>query len=141
MLGSWLVRISHYLATLGCTVIFITQLCFLIQEYLDPTELNMTMKRVNLGDLKEFPLVFKFCIRPGLNMTELNMEGYTNIDNYFWGLLSQEDYDVGWDGKNSSLSPAGDYFLKCSLPSPFHILWSIFLFPRIAGKESCGEIA
>ena len=111
MFGSWLIRISNYSTTLGCTIVFIIQLCFLISEYLDPTELNLTMRRVDLDDLEEFPLVFTFCIRPGLNMTELKRVGYPDIDNYFWGTMSTSgDNDIGWDGKDSSLSPAGNSF-------------------------------
>ena len=90
---------------------FIIQLCNLIPEYVNPTELNLTMKKVNLNELEEFPLVFKFCIRPGWNMTRLNEHGYLDIDRYFWGWIDSmyEDpyYDVGWDGKDANVSPAG----------------------------------
>ena len=95
--------------TFGCFIVFVIQLGYLIPEYIEPTKLNRNTEIINLADLEEFPLVFKFCIRPGLNMTELKRAGYPNIDNYFWDIIFADDTDVGWDGTDSSLSPAGDF--------------------------------
>ena len=60
-----------------------------------------------LDQLGEFPLIFQICVRPGLNMTELKNFGYDDIDSYFWGIRGSNDSDVGWDGKDASISPAG----------------------------------
>ena len=125
----------------GCFIVFVIQLGYLIPEYIEPTKLNRNTEIINLADLEEFPLVFKFCIRPGLNMTELKRAGYPNIDFYFWGIMhSAWDTDVGWDGKNSSLSPAGDNFSKRIASSLFvqGIIFPSLL--RNTQKGSCGEV-
>ena len=130
--------------TFGCFIVFVMQLGYLIPEYIEPTKLNRNTEIINVADLEEFPLVFKFCIRPGLNMTELKRAGYPDIDNYFWGTmhstLDSWDPDVGWDGKNSSLSPAGDNLSKQNASSLFvqGIIFPSLL--RNTQKGTCGEV-
>ena len=84
-------------SSFGCFIVFVIQLGYLIPEYIKPTKLNRNTKIITLGELEEFPFVFKFCISPGLNMTELKRAGYPNIDDYFWGIMSADDTDVGWE--------------------------------------------
>ena len=91
----------------GCSLVFVIQLGYLIPEYIKPTKLNRNTEIITLGDLEEFPLVFKFCIRPGWNLTELRAHGYPDIDLFFWGQTDTYDYDVGWEGNASNISPAG----------------------------------
>ena len=92
----------------GCSLVFVIQLGYLIPEYIEPTKLNRDTEIIALADLAEFPLVFKFCIRPGWNMTELRAHGYPSIDLLFWGQTDYYDYDVGWEGNESNISPAGN---------------------------------
>ena len=47
-------------------------------------------------------------------MTALKSNGYTSMDNYFWGTNDgsdawdeEPDTDIGWGGGNSSLTPEG----------------------------------
>ena len=94
--------------SLGFTAIFLYQLTHLVSDYLQPSELNTVMEVDQLDQLGKFPLIFQICVRPGLNMTELKHFGYGDIDSYFWGITrGSNDSDVGWDGKDASISPAG----------------------------------
>ena len=88
----------------GCSLVFVIQLGYLIPEYIEPTKLNRNTEIINLADLEEFPLVFKFCIRPGWNLTMLETHGYPDIDHLFWGQTEDYDYDVGWEGKPQTLA-------------------------------------
>ena len=81
----------------GCSLVFVIQLGYLIPEYIEPTKLNRNTEIINLADLEEFPLVFKFYIRPGLNMTELNKISQHQAKE----ALNEHDY---WAGKLIKLS-------------------------------------
>ena len=93
--------------------IFVVQFGFLLFGYIQPSQLNTVTKVVKKDQLGEFPLLFQICLRPGLNMTALKSNGYTNMDNYFWGVKGTIDWyadpntDIGWGGGNSSLTPEG----------------------------------
>ena len=91
----------------GCSTVFIIQLCYLIPEYIKPTKLNQNTEIITLDDIEEFPFVFHFCISPGWNMTELRAHGYLDIDYFFWGMTDPDDYDVGWEGNASIITPKG----------------------------------
>ena len=65
------------------------------------------MEIVKKDQLEEFPLLFQFCLRPGFNMTELKNHGYGYLDNYFWGMTDTRYNDIGWGGKNGTLTPEG----------------------------------
>ena len=89
--------------------IFLAQFGFLLFGYIQPTQLNTVTKVVKKDTLEEFPLLFQFCLRPGFNMTVLKRNGFTNMDNYFWGTAwnGKWDNDIGWGGENSSITPEG----------------------------------
>ena len=105
---SYLALKSFPFLSLGFSAIFLFQLSHLVSNYLHPSELNTVMEVDKLDKLGEFPLIFQICVRPGLNMTELTQFGYKDVDSYFWGQTRGSDgSDVGWDGKDASISPAG----------------------------------
>ena len=93
--------------------IFVVQFGFLLFGYIQPSQLNTVTKVVKKDQLGEFPLLFQFCLRPGFNMTVLKSNGYTSMDNYFWGMNGTNkwnewaDTDIGWGGGNTSLAPEG----------------------------------
>ena len=95
--------------------IFVVQFGFLLFGYIQPSQLNTVTKIVKKDQLGDFPLLFQFCLRPGFNMTVLKRNGYTSMDNYFWGTNDgstawdeEPDTDIiGWGGGNSSLTPEG----------------------------------
>ena len=93
-------------------VIFLYQFAHLISSYVKPTQLNTVMEIVKKDQLGEFPLVFKFCVRPGFNVTELRVHGYQTVDTFFWGWKDSSYYNVGWAGANASISPAGKITLQ-----------------------------
>ena len=91
-------------------IVFLIQFGFLFSGYIHPSQLNSVTKIVKKGQLEEFPLMFQFCLRPGFNITLLKRNGYTNMDNYFWGTNRTDDKynsDVGWGGGSSLLTPEG----------------------------------
>ena len=89
------------------SVIFLIQLGHLISKYVQPNQLNTVMEIVKKDKLDGFPLVFQFCLRPGFNTTELKYHGYGKLDDYFWGMTYTRYNDVGWGGRNGSLTPEG----------------------------------
>ena len=93
-------------------VIFLYQMGHLISSHVKPTRLNTIMEIVKKDQLDEFPLVFKFCVRPGFNVTELQLHGYETTDKFFWGWKESSYYNVGWAGENASINPAGKIALQ-----------------------------
>ena len=89
------------------SIIFLVQFCHLISRFVRPTQLNTVVEVVRMEELEEFPLVFKFCMRPGWNATALEEHGYSSVDQFFWGWTKSSYNDVGWGGENASDSPAG----------------------------------
>jgi hypothetical protein len=57
------------------------------------------MERKDLQDLKQFPLVFKLCFRPGFKADALKGFGYNNMEDYFWGTMDDNISNVGWAGR------------------------------------------
>ena len=114
--------------------IFLVQFGFLLFGYIQPSELNTVTKVVKQDLLEEFPLLFQFCLRPGLDMTVLKNNGFTNMDNYFYGVngSNEWDTDIGWGGENSSLTPEG---LSFRIPQNLAIFFPL----RIAESEPFGE--
>ena len=59
---------------------------------------------------REFPIIFKLCIKPGLDLDRLSKVGYDGITAYFDGTSKYNNYDgrsevyIGWAGhsKNGS---------------------------------------
>ena len=55
--------------------------------------------RKGLGDI-DFPVVFKFCVSPSFNETELENVGYDNMYYYFLGQSRFNNNSYGWSGHN-----------------------------------------
>ena len=89
------------------SIIFLVQFCHLISRFVRPTQLNTVMEMVRMDQLEEFPLLFKFCVRPGLNATVLEEHGYSSVDQFFWGWTKSSYNDIGWAGDKALISPAG----------------------------------
>ena len=109
--------------------IFVVQFGSLLFGYIQSSQLNTVTKVVKQDELVEFPLLFQFCLRPGFNMTAQKNNGYTNIDNYFWGMDEEPDTDIGWGGRNSSLTPEGltSKIIKCSIDIFLELLNQSFM--------------
>ena len=119
-------RMYKFLISLVFLFAFVVQLFFLILNYFRPTELNTVMERVDRENLEEFPLVFRTCLRPGLKMDKMKDHGYATVENYFYGIMSDNESNVGWAGTPRNLaviSPSGKVFrlLLFMISSPRYI--------------------
>jgi hypothetical protein len=95
----WLLQRYKALVTLGFTLVFVIQLSSIVPAYIQPTELNTVMERRDLASIRPFPLVFRVCFKPGFNRTKMKEFGYNNMEQYFWGWMSDNVSDVGWAGR------------------------------------------
>ena len=56
-------------------------------------------------------------------------ESYTNVDNYFWGMDEEPETDIGWGGRNSSLTLEGltSKIILCSIDIFLELLNQSFM--------------
>ena len=92
-----------YLVRFVCLVAFLTQTSMLIQSMMDPQETLIGTQKVGFEKI-EFPLIFKICIKPGFNDTELRGLGYFNGFTYLMGESMYNKSHFGWAGH----TPGGD---------------------------------
>ena len=85
-------------------------LCYLVHMYfifynqVFPSETFTRLEEKQLDDI-EFPVIFKLCVNPALNMTELKSAGYENIWKYFVGQSAYNTSLYGWGGHSSLGTP------------------------------------
>ena len=92
-----------YLIRFLCLVAFLTQTSTLINGMLNPKETLIGTHKVGFEKI-EFPLIFKICIKPGFNDTELRNLGYRNSFSYLLGMSMFNESLFGWAGH----TPEGD---------------------------------
>ena len=92
-----------YLIRILCLVAFLTQTSMLIERMLNPQETLIGTQKVGFEKI-EFPLIFKICIKPGFNDTELRKLGYLNGFTYLMGVSRYNHSHFGWAGH----TPEGD---------------------------------
>ena len=90
-------RAPFYLIRFLCLVAFLIQTSTLINGMLNPKETLIGTKKVDFEKI-EFPLIFKICIKPGFNDTELRNLGYLNSLTYLLGISRYNKSNFGWAG-------------------------------------------
>ena len=78
-------KAPFYLIRFLCLVAFLIQTSTLINGMLNPKETLIGTNKVDFEKI-EFPLIFKICIKPGFNDTELRNLGYLNSLTYLLGI-------------------------------------------------------
>ena len=97
-IAHWLIFYApYYLIRVGCLLAFLTQISILIYDMINPTRTLTATQKVDFADI-EFPLVFKVCIKPGYNETELRKLGYRNSLAYLAGMSMFNKSTFGWAG-------------------------------------------
>ena len=89
-----------------CFLALTAQFGFLLDGFLRPTQTTTQVEMVDLGD-KQFPMVFKICLTPGFNDTEIQNAGYRNLLSYFGGQSSFNKSLFGWGGHTNSSESLG----------------------------------
>ena len=69
----------------------------LIVNMINPKEPLINTKIIDFDKI-DFPLIFKICITPGFNHTELKALGYRNSLEYLGGISRFNKSIVGWAG-------------------------------------------
>ena len=95
-----------------CGVAFLIHFSILSLDHWKPDFVTET-RDIHLND-REFPIIFKLCIKPGLALDALSNFGYDGISNYFDGISKYSNYDkktnitIGWAGHHENGSTCGD---------------------------------
>ena len=88
---------------------------FIAYDLICPTDTVLRFEQRNLDDI-EFPIIFKVCITPGFNISELQEAGYKSIWYYFTGTSKYSENIYGWSGhteNGSTISSAkGEYLFQ-----------------------------
>ena len=93
------------LVQFGCVVAFLVQAANVLDDFFKPTLTNTNIEQRNL---KNFPLTFKICIKPGFNLTALKEAGYNNPWAYFTGQSRYNESELGWAGHHNGSLQHGD---------------------------------
>ena len=80
-----------------CFIAFTIQLVSVADKLLNPYETYTNIEQRKLREIS-FPIIFKICIKPGLDEAELNKSGYDGITNYFRGRSKYNSSLIGWAG-------------------------------------------
>ena len=97
---SWfklLIKLSGFLC-------YLVHMYFIFHNQVFPSETFTRLEEKQLDDI-EFPVIFKLCVTPALNMTELKSAGYKNIWRYFVGQSAYNTSLYGWGGHSSQGTP------------------------------------
>ena len=89
--------IQRYMLPIACFIFFVIHSSIVGWQEIFPSETFTTVKEKKLDEI-EFPAVFKICIYPSANNTELAKVGYKDIWNYFTGRSSFNKNIYGWAG-------------------------------------------
>ena len=80
-----------------CSIAFTIQLVSVADKLLNPYETYTNIEQRKLQEIS-FPIIFKICIKPGLDEAELKKSGYDGITNYFRGRSKYNSSLIGWAG-------------------------------------------
>ena len=97
LLTGFIFKSPWYLIRFACLVAFLLQITTLIAGMINPKETLISTQKVDFDKI-DFPLVFKICIKPGFNETELRILGYQNSLGYLFGNSRYNESLFGWAG-------------------------------------------
>ena len=92
------------LTNLVCLTAFCVQFGNVLEGYINPVQTNI---RVGERNISAFPLVFKICFSPGLNITAIEEAGYKRSFEYFYGQSRFNSSILGWAGHTNSSGVVG----------------------------------
>ena len=76
---------------------FLLHVGFIGFNQLNPSETFTKYQETPLDQI-DFPIIFKICLKPSLNLTLLHSLGYKNIKMYFLGRSKHNASIYGWGG-------------------------------------------
>ena len=85
-------------------ICYLVHMYFIFYNQVFPSETFTRMVERQLNDI-EFPVIFKLCVTPALNVGELKPAGYKNIWRYFLGQSLHNTSLYGWGGHSSLGTP------------------------------------
>ena len=90
----------------GCFIAFTVQMMILASSQIYPSETVSHLEEKTLDSI-EFPVLFKICIKPAFNISELHKSGYKSIWSYFVGESRYNNSIFGWAGHTENGSIIG----------------------------------
>ena len=85
-------------------ICYLVHMYFIFYNQVFPSETFTRLEERHLDDI-DFPVIFKLCVTPALNVTELKSAGYNNIWRFFLGQSSHNTSLYGWGGHSSLGTP------------------------------------
>ena len=83
---------------------FLLHVGFIGFNQLNPSETFTKYQETPLDQI-DFPIIFKICLKPALNLTFLHSVGYKTIKTYFLGRSKHNNSLYGWGGHRSDGRP------------------------------------
>ena len=80
-----------------CILAFLVQISLITYGYLVPDKTHTFSYKQDLHQM-EFPVLFKICVVPGFNDSQLKKEGYVGATGYFRGESRFNTSHFGWGG-------------------------------------------
>ena len=108
----------------GCLIAFTVQMLFLARNQISPSETVSHLEERRLDSI-EFPILFKICIKPAFDMSELYKAGYKNTWSYFTGQSRHNESVFGWAGHRA------DGSVIASVEGMEFLIVSVFLIKEI----------
>ena len=82
------------LSNICCIIAFMVQALIITLNYLHPNQTTTDTFRHDLVEM-DFPVIFKICVVPGFNDSEVKRHGYAGTNDYFYGISNSI---IGWGG-------------------------------------------
>ena len=73
------------------------QVLIITLSYLNPDQTVTDTYRYDLVEM-DFPVIFKICVVPGFNDSEVKRHGYAGTNDYFYGTSKFNGSIIGWGG-------------------------------------------
>ena len=87
-----------YLFKISICTAFIVHAIFIAYDLIVPKDTVLRFEERSLDDI-EFPIIFKICITPAFNITEIQDAGYEIVWDYFTGTSRYSRNRIyGWSG-------------------------------------------
>ena len=106
----------RYLIRCVCLLAFLVQTTTLIAGMVSPKDTVIKTQKIDLAEI-DFPLIFKVCVKPGFNETQLKILGYRNSHDYLVGTSKYNKTVFGWAGH----TPDGNIVSNISGNMKLHI--------------------
>ena len=127
--NSYFKRNPLVLMHVGCLLAFTVQMLILARDQISPSETVQHLEERSLDSI-EFPVLFKICITPAFDTSELHKAGYKSIWSYFTGQSRHDESVFGWAGHGADGSILASVEGKVFFALGMNSWWKYFRYPK-----------